>query len=134
MEFSRKHIAASDMLMAYQLKHERLCESDENLLWRCIKRNPWSESDLLNFQLREIQFIFRKRNEHQQQEDKIVNLHNLMDRFVKQEMHRRGERVGEQISINMCVDRLCNIFLACTVVFPLLSSIKLTFQTRPERK
>jgi len=54
------------MLMAYQLKHERLGESDENSLWRCAKRNlrPTGvrgakrneENDLLNFQLREIQF------------------------------------------------------------------------------
>lgn len=62
------------MLMAYQLKHERL-ESDENSLWRCTKRNlrdavEQCENDLLNFQLREIQFICSR---GQQQEDKKLS-------------------------------------------------------------
>jgi hypothetical protein len=119
VDFSRKHISealASDMLMAYQLSgcSERARESDENstVALGAVHNN------LLNFQLREIQFRERGEMEEEKKKSssgagrqKIVNLYELMDRLGLDARDGRGDTKrssrqcteGDQYQWHVCV-------------------------------
>lgn len=91
---------ASDMLMPYQLKHERGWESDENSLWRCTKRNlvcalgrPRKLRRFIKFPIARVSIYFistssENKNAPAAGRQKIVNLYKLMDRLGRE---RRGK-------------------------------------------
>lgn len=136
--------AASDMLMAYQLKHERvLLEKEERererkerekrvmktlavALHKTRLRKVQHRDDLLNFQLREIQFILctyfpQKFKSTSQQEDntkKILSTYTTWwidcringSAAASKKKATSSRKCSRSVSVYMCVNRLCNIF------------------------
>lgn len=111
-------------------------KSDENSLWR------WKQTvisrDLLNFQLRELQFIFilfPAEKSPAAGRQKIVNLYNLMDRLMQrgggEEEGLKNAPTSRSVSIYLYV---CESFSLTFYALLCFFSIKLTFQTRLERK